>query len=138
MDSIPEVFNVFSKGSDKIEASQIGTIVRAAGRCPTEKDVEGWIKEIGGPTTKIDAKTCQKYYAKVSSTPKDLERDMRNAFTVLDTNGKGFINEAELRQILCSLGEEMTNGEFNLMLSSIPMDNHGTIDYHAFVDMLLN
>ena len=63
---------------------------------------------------------------------------MRNAFTVLDTNGKGFINEAELRQILCSLGEEMTNGEFNLMLSSIPMDNHGTIDYHAFVDMLLN
>ena len=96
------------------------------------------MKEVGGANAKIDANTCKKYYQKSSQTPKDLERDMRNAFTVLDTNGKGYINEAELRQILCSLGEEMTNGEFNLMLSSIPMDKQGTIDYHAFVDMLLN
>ena len=52
---------------------------------------------------------------------------MREAFKVLDIQGKGFINEAELRQIMCTLGEPLTQEEFNLLMTKCEKDSDGTI-----------
>jgi len=115
----------------------IGTLVRALGKNPLQKDVDSWIEELGGPDKPIDVKTVKKYYGKKLPKPRDQERDMREAFKVLDIQGKGFINEAELRQIMCTLGEPLTQEEFNLLMTRCEMDNDGTIMYDNFVDMLI-
>mmetsp|Transcript_139008 Transcript_139008/g.196759 ORF Transcript_139008/g.196759 Transcript_139008/m.196759 type:complete len:145 (+) Transcript_139008:20-454(+) len=136
IDDIDDIFKVFDKkGAGKIDASEIGTLVRALGKCPLEKEVQKWVAELNGkPFTKAQLKT---YYNKKAPLAHDLERDMREAFKVLDQQGKGYINEAELRQILCTLGEQLSNEEFNLLMNRMETDDDGTMMYDAFVDMLL-
>merc|ERR1711991_953361 len=136
-EEIEDVFKVFSK-KGKVEASQIGTLVRALGKNPLQKDVDSWIEELGGPSKSIDVSTVKKYYNKKLPKPRDQERDMREAFKVLDIQGKGFINEAELRQIMCTLGEPLTQEEFNLLMTKCEKDADGTIMYDNFVDMLIS
>ncbi len=95
------MFKVFAKNG-KITASMIGTLVRALGKNPLQKEVEEWIAALGGPEAPLDVSAVKKYYAQKLPKPRDQERDMREAFKVLDIQGKGFINEAELRQIMVS------------------------------------
>lgn len=136
-EEIEDVFKVFSK-SGKMTASMIGTLVRALGKNPLQKEVDEWIAALGGPDASIDVGAVKKYYAQKLPKPRDQERDMREAFKVLDIQGKGFINEAELRQIMCTLGEPLTNEEFNLLMTKCEKDDDGTIMYDNFVDMLIS
>lgn len=127
-EEIEDVFKVFSKNG-KVTASLVGTLVRALGKNPLQKEVDGWISDLGGADTPIDVATVKKYYNQKLPKPRDQERDMREAFKVLDIQGKGFINEAELRQIMCTLGEPLTQEEFNLLMTKCQKDDDGTIMY---------
>ena len=116
----------------------IGTLVRALGKNPLQKEVDEWIAALGGPDASLDVAAVKKYYSMKLPKPRDQERDMREAFKVLDIQGKGFINEAELRQIMCTLGEPLTQEEFNLLMTKCEKDSDGTILYDQFVDMLIS
>ena len=119
-------------------SSMIGTLVRALGKNPLQKEVDEWIAALGGPDASLDVAAVKKYYSMKLPKPRDQERDMREAFKVLDIQGKGFINEAELRQIMCTLGEPLTQEEFNLLMTKCEKDSDGTILYDQFVDMLIS
>lgn len=119
----------FPASASQMTASMIGTLVRALGKNPLQKEVDGWIAELGGADASIDVSTVKKYYNQKLPKPRDQERDMREAFKVLDIQGKGFINEAELRQIMCTLGEPLTQEEFNLLMTKCQKDDDGTIMY---------
>ena len=136
-EEIEDVFKVFSKNG-KITANMIGTLVRALGKNPLQKEVDEWIAALGGPDAALDVAAVKKYYSQKLPKPRDQERDMREAFKVLDIQGKGFINEAELRQIMCTLGEPLTQEEFNLLMTKCEKDSDGTIMYDTFVDMLIS
>jgi len=135
-EEIDDVYKVFSKNG-KVTAALIGTLVRALGKNPLQKEVDQWVSDLGGADTPIDVATVKKYYNQKLPKPRDQERDMREAFKVLDIQGKGFINEAELRQIMCTLGEPLTQEEFNLLMTKCQKDDDGTIMYDNFVDMLI-
>jgi len=70
--------------------------------------------------------------------PSDLDRDMRNAFVALDKDGTGQILEAELRQILGTLGETLTSEEVDMLMRDVDADDEGQIRYDKFVDMLVS
>eukprot|EP01092_Planopodium_desertum_P007343 TRINITY_DN3001_c0_g1_i1.p1 TRINITY_DN3001_c0_g1~~TRINITY_DN3001_c0_g1_i1.p1 ORF type:complete len:138 (+),score=50.27 TRINITY_DN3001_c0_g1_i1:64-477(+) len=133
---VEDVFRVFAKDQKTAEPSLLGTCVRALGKNPSEKEVQEWIKELGGK--RFDVETLKKYAAKKAPKPIDQEREMREAFKVLDASGKGTILEAELRQILCNLGEALRTEEVDLLLRGLTIEADGTIAYDAFVDMLVS
>jgi len=74
------------------------------------------VKE-AGEGKKIDFKTFSTFYRRKMKKPMDMERDMRNAFIALDKDGTGTILEAELRQILGTLGEALSPEEVSFQFS---------------------
>jgi len=136
---IKEAFDVFDADKDGfISSEEIGTVIRALGKCPYQSEVQAILEEAGGEGKKIDLKTFTGYYKRKMKKPMDLERDMRNAFSALDKDGVGSVLEAELRQILGTLGEALSSEEVDLLLRDCEVDDEGQIRYDKFVDMLVS
>ena len=51
------------------------------------------------------------------------------AFKVFDRDGNGFVDAAELRQTLISLGERLTDEEVDEMFRDADVDNDGKLNY---------
>jgi len=136
---IKEAFDVFDADKDGyIGAEEIGTVVRALGKCPYQSEVTAIIEEAGGEGKKVDLRGLTVFYKRKMKKPMDLERDMRNAFSALDKDGTGAILEAELRQILGTLGESLSSEEVDLLMKDCEVDEEGQIRYDKFVDMLVS
>jgi len=57
------------------------------------------------------------------------EEEMREAFRVFDKDADGNIPEAELRNILASLGEDITEEEIEELILAADADGDGGINY---------
>ena len=60
------------------------------------------------------------------------------AFRVFDKNGDGFISADELRQIMASLGETLTDEEVEMMIDEADVDGDGQISYKVSSFLLLS
>jgi len=114
------------------------SVVRLKRKCPYQSEVTAIVEEAGGEGKKVDLRTLTGFYKRKMKKPMDLERDMRNAFSALDKDGTGAILEAELRQILGTLGEALSSEEVDLLMKDCEVDEEGQIRYDKFVDMLVS
>ena len=48
------------------------------------------------------------------------------------------INSAELRHVLTSLGEKLSDDEVDALLQGIEVDSRGQLDYVAFVKQIIS
>jgi hypothetical protein len=58
----------------------------------------------------------------------DFAHETRAAFNVFDKDGSGTISADELRQVMKSLGENLTDEEIDEMIREADKDRNGTID----------
>jgi len=58
----------------------------------------------------------------------DSEVEIREAFKVFDRDNNGFISAAELRHVMTSIGEKLTNEEVDEMIREADQDGDGRID----------
>ena len=68
----------------------------------------------------------------------DTEEDLIDAFKVFDKDGNGFISAVELRHVMTSLGEKLSDEEVDEMIKEADTDNDGQINYHEFVKMMMS
>lgn len=64
------------------------------------------------------------------------ERELRSAFRVLDKNNQGVIDVEDLRWILKSLGDDLTDDEIQDMINETDTDGSGTVDYEEFKNLM--
>ena len=67
----------------------------------------------------------------------DSEEEIREAFKVFDRDNNGFISAAELRHVMTSIGEKLTDDEVDEMIREADQDGDGRIDckiWAAFFD----
>jgi len=121
-----------------IPASQVGEVLRALGQNPTEADVRRLTQQSNQKTEgRVSFETflpilqavSQK---KISDTVEDFIEGLRH----FDKDGNGFISSAELRHMLTSLGEKMTEEEVESLIHG-QEDSQGNINYEEFVKMVL-
>lgn len=67
---------------------------------------------------------------------KDTEEELRVAFKIIDSNDNGVISASELKAIMISLGENLTDEEINDMIVEADFDRDGVINYDEFVYMI--
>ncbi len=132
-----DTFSLFDKkGDGKIETSQLGAVIRALGQNPTQAD----IKRFAQGFSKDHRINFEEFLPILASTQKIKEQggvdDYIEGLRVFDKDGNGTISAAELRHVLTSLGEKMSDEEVTNLLQGME-DLQGQVNYEEFVKMVL-
>merc|ERR1712110_425104 len=133
-----EAFALFDKDGDgTITTKELGTVMRSLGQNPTEAELQDMINEVdadGNGT--IDFPEFLSLMArKIKDT--GTEEELREAFKVFDRDGNQLISAAELRQVMTTLGEKLTDEEVDEMIREADIDADGQINYEEFVRMMM-
>eukprot|EP01089_Gocevia_fonbrunei_P003441 TRINITY_DN13410_c0_g1_i1.p1 TRINITY_DN13410_c0_g1~~TRINITY_DN13410_c0_g1_i1.p1 ORF type:complete len:143 (+),score=46.53 TRINITY_DN13410_c0_g1_i1:99-527(+) len=134
---IKEAFVTFDVDNDgKINPWEIGTVIRALGKAPLQSEVVQMEKEAGDD--QVDFAAFKKFYQRKMKRPSEYETEMKQAFEALDATGNRVISEADLRQLLGTLGEPLESEEIDSLMRCIDFgDRQGNIPYDELVRLLL-
>jgi Ca2+-binding EF-hand superfamily protein len=139
-DELKEIFNLYDEELDgKIDGTQIGDVVRAAGLKPTNAMVN---KAAGQEFKRKGEKriTFEEWLPIYEQLTKEKEQggfpDFMEGLKVFDKEESGKILAAELRHILLALGERMTADEVDEMMKGVE-DGEGMVNYQAFIKKVL-
>ena len=68
---------------------------------------------------------------------KNAQRDLKNAFQSFDRDGNGFISAPELRHLMSTLGQKLTEEEINEMIDEADEDGDAQISFEEFQQMMM-
>ncbi|KXX73933.1 Calmodulin [Madurella mycetomatis] len=132
-----EVFNAFdTDGTGDITASELGQVMRKLGLNPSNEELDDLVNE--ADLNKDGVISFDEFLALMSKDVKevDAEEELLNAFKVFDKDGSGTISSDELRNVLKSLGEILTDDEVEQMVQLADRNGDGQIDYKEFAHIM--
>ena len=130
----------------EITTKELGTVMRSLGQNPSESELQDMINEVDAdnngtidfPGMSMRSEMSEVYVVtphaefltmmarKMKDT--DSEEEIREAFKVFDRDNNGFISAAELRHVMTSIGEKLTDDEVDEMIREADQDGDGRID----------
>ncbi|KAI7808671.1 myosin light chain 1, skeletal muscle isoform [Triplophysa rosa] len=142
MEDYREAFGLFDRvGDTKVAFNQIADIMRALGQNPTNKDVT---KILGNPSAddmankRVDFEGFLPMLQYVVNSPNKASfEDYVEGLRVFDKEGNGTVMGAELRIVLSTLGEKMTEIEIDALMGG-QEDENGCVNYEAFVKHIMS
>jgi len=134
--SMREAFSLFdTDGDGKIAASELGILMRSLGGNPTQAQ----LKEITTTEQLTSPFDFPRFLdlMKKHLNPEPFDRQLRDAFRVLDKEGTGTVSVKELRHVLTSIGEKLEPAEFDEWIREVEVGNDGNIKYEDFIQRML-
>ena len=135
-----EAFSLYDKkGDGTIEPASIGDLLRAIGFNPTQAQVAELVKQQQKPVS-FDIFLNQVVQSKTVSGTKTQGsvEEFVQGFQVFDKDNNGLISSGELRYVLTSLGEKLTDEEVDELLKCAEVDKNGYVNYEHFVKTILS
>uniref|UniRef100_A0A8D3A7K5 Myosin, light chain 1, alkali; skeletal, fast n=1 Tax=Scophthalmus maximus TaxID=52904 RepID=A0A8D3A7K5_SCOMX len=137
-----EAFGLFDRvGDNKVAYNQIADIMRALGQNPTNKEVN---KLLGNPSAddmvnkRIEFEAFLPMLQTIINSPNKAGfEDYVEGLRVFDKEGNGTVMGAELRIVLSTLGEKMTENEIDALMAG-QEDENGCVNYEAFVKHIMS
>lgn len=133
----------------QITVKELGTVMQSLGLNPSDSELQDMLNEVDADNSgaidfngnfelvspvpdSTDMKTEFLVMMARKGTGSDPEKELREAFKVFDRDGTGTISKDELRHVMKSLGENLTEDEIDEMLKMADKDGDGTIDCKPF------
>ncbi|KAF8359528.1 mlc-5 [Pristionchus pacificus] len=134
-----EVFSYFdAKGDDRIAVAQVGDVLRALGQNPTDADIRKCCSAWPDPDTRISFEDFVPILQSVGrKREKHTVEDFVEGLSHFDKEGNGMINVAELRHLLTTLGERLSDEEVDQLLAG-HNDSHGNVNIADFVRAVMH
>ena len=133
-----EAFSLFDKDGDDgtITTNELGTVLKSLGQNPTETELQDMINEVDedGCGT-IDFPDFLTMMARKMGES-DIDKEIREAFEVFDKDGNGFMSASDLKSVMVSLGEKLTDEEVDAMIHEADHDGDGQVCYESFMKMM--
>jgi len=140
LEDITDGFGLYDTiGDGKVDSCRLGEVLRAVGQNPTNVEVAKIIKQLdpkGNRRVSFDEflPVYQSLRAKNRSFGAE---DFVDSLKVFDSDGSGAISAGELRHLLTSIGEKLSDEEVDSLFQSIEYVQ-GQVNYEDFVKTVLN
>ncbi|CAD2220885.1 calmodulin [Angomonas deanei] len=131
-------FLLLDEDSDgKIEVSQLGSFLRAAGLYPTDAEVQG-ITGVVDPDGTGQVTEERALEAVESLWPRRTSaEELREAFKVLDEDSDGYLTATDLRHILVNLGLKLSQEEADKVIAMVDKDDESFINIDDLITLLM-
>ncbi|PIA50031.1 hypothetical protein AQUCO_01300634v1 [Aquilegia coerulea] len=134
--SMKEAFTLFdTDGDGKIAASELGILMRSLGGNPTQAQLKEIItqEKLTSPFDFPRFLDLMRKHMKLEP----FDRQLRDAFKVLDKESTGFVSVSDLRHILTSIGEKLDPAEFDEWIREVDVGSDGKIRYEDFIQRMV-
>lgn len=143
IEDVRDVFDLFDfwDGRDGlVDGFKVGDFLRCCGMNPTNELVvkNGGCEKQGDKQYKFEE--MLPIYAAISKeTDTGTFADFMEAFKTFDREGQGFISAAEMRHVLTSLGERLTDQDVDQIIkfTDLQEDLEGNVKYEGFIKKIL-
>ncbi|UYV69561.1 MYL6 [Cordylochernes scorpioides] len=144
-----DAFSLFdNRGDNKIAISQLGDVLRALGQNPTEAEVKKCCIQLKPATVRswcwlvvtltvdgVEERISFEVFLPILHTVSrnrstDTAEDFIEGLRHFDKDGNGYISSAELRHLLTTLGEKLTDDEVEQLLAG-QEDSQGNVHYEG-------
>ncbi|KAK2173161.1 hypothetical protein NP493_896g01039 [Ridgeia piscesae] len=124
---LKEAFMLFDyRKNGTISSRDIGAVIRSVGLKPTESEVAQIREEVDRT-------------GKVTDPPPTRTDDIREMFAIYDTKKSGRISLAEMRHLLTTVGEKLSEEEADDLLKMTNcVENGSVVDYNRFVQAVMH
>jgi calmodulin len=134
-----EAFEMFDKDKDGyITIKELGEIMKNLGHGPTEQEVNDMVNEVDvDGNGNIDFK---EFIGLIARKLRDVDNDdeLIESFKLIDRDGTGKISGPELKFLISTLGETISDEEIDEMIREADLDGDGEINYEEFSKIMLN
>ncbi|XP_041363630.1 troponin C-like [Gigantopelta aegis] len=124
------------KGNGEVSTKELASVFKGLGLQVEDGKLKEWADEADEEATGcITWEQFKPIFERKLREDED-ERELREAFRVLDKNSKGVIGVDDLKWILRSLGDDLTDEEIEDMIMETDTDGSGTVDYEEFKNLM--
>ncbi|CZR64427.1 probable calmodulin [Phialocephala subalpina] len=139
VEEFKRVFSLFDKNGDgNITSSELGAVMKSLGQNPSETELQDIVNE--GDTDADGAMDFPEFLyimsQKSRNSDANLEAELKAAFAVFDKDNDGVISAKELREVMASIGEKLTDAEVEEVMREVDRDGNGSIDFEEFLQVL--
>lgn len=124
--------------SGKISTRDIGPVVRSIGLKPSEAEVQDIMADVQQMGGEVDLSTLvQLIGQKVTNPPSESPESLREMFRMYDKDGRGVITVKEMRHLLTSVGEKLSDEEADELLKMTGCVKGDNVEYDKFIQIVL-
>merc|ERR1711872_560340 len=125
------------EGTGEIPTSELGAVMRMLGHQLKPDQLQEFIEEVDGDGSGfVDFDEFLVLMTKKTKEAEE-EKEAREAFRILDKEGKGTIDAQVLKEILLALDETMSEADVDEMVDEIDEDGSGAVDYEEFKAVMM-
>ena len=139
IETFKDIFSQFDKDGDGTLATKyVGTIMRSLGQSPTEEELHYIICKVDADRSGfMDFSEFVAMMANHMKEEIDTKEDICKAFKEFDHKGNGTIPIQELKLILTSMGEALSEDEVDELIKQADHNKDGKIHYEEFVNKMM-
>ena len=121
-----------------ITKTELKEVMKSLGQKPTDKELEQMIKSVDKDNNnEIDFEEFLTLMSSKKPGKDDPDRELKDAFAVFDADGSGTISRSELKKLMKSLGQKLSDAELDAMMDEVDTDGNGEIDFKEFKSMMV-